>query len=283
MRQRSVCGLFLAASMALPLAAQMPAGFLDVTTVRVKPGKRAEFDAISKRVAEINRKNKGDYWLAYEVLYGRGPTINFVAQRPSFAGTEQGIKAFEGTLLKALGPAGVQKLWSDWDNTIEMQQSTLRRRRWDLSANAPADNAAYARAVGQARYIRSTTIHVRPDHADDFEALLKQGKEVQERINPNVMFAVSQSGAGEESGIFRISALVKSLAEIDEMKPMSQAMGSSYAEYHKSMLAATASSDTMIGRFVPEISNPPEEIVAVDPKFWRPSPPAPKAAEAKKQ
>ena len=36
---------------------------------------------------------------------------------------------------------------------------------------------------------------------------------------------------------------------------------------------SVASIDIIIGRFLPELSNPPDEIVAVDPKFWRPAPP----------
>ena len=51
-------------------------------------------------------------------------------------------------------------------------------------------------------------------------------------------------------------------------------------------VGATHGADHLIiGRFLPELSNPPDEIVAVDAKFWRPAPPPPpppKPADGKK-
>ncbi|MBI3665952.1 MAG: hypothetical protein HY236_06965 [Acidobacteria bacterium] len=41
-------------------------GYLDIAVVKVRPEKRAEFDAINKKMADANRKNKGDNWIASE-------------------------------------------------------------------------------------------------------------------------------------------------------------------------------------------------------------------------
>ena len=56
-----------------------------------------------------------------------------------------------------------------------------------------------------------------------------------------------------------------------------------YQKYLKTASESVASTETIINRFLPELSNPPEEIVAVAPSFWRPKPaePKPKPAEAK--
>ena len=48
---------------------------------------------------------------------------------------------------------------------------------------------------------------------------------------------------------------------------------------------AVFNTETYLNRYVPELSNPPEEIVSVAPEFWRPKPPAApksKAAETPK-
>jgi hypothetical protein len=69
------------------------------------------------------------------------------------------------------------------------------------------------------------------------------------------------------------------------MKTLQEVLGSSYASYQKVVSETVLGTEIMIGRFVPELSNPPDEIVAVDSKFWRPAPPpaAPtQSAEVKK-
>ena len=62
--------LLIAGFLATPLAAQMPDGYLDVYIAKVKMGKRVEFDSINKKMVELNRKNKGDSWTAYEFIRG---------------------------------------------------------------------------------------------------------------------------------------------------------------------------------------------------------------------
>jgi hypothetical protein len=277
MKNRVFAGLLLAGVLAAPIAAQIPESYLDVYTAKVKMGKRAEFDSINKRLAEMNRK-KGDTWLAYEATYGEPNTITFVSTRTGYGAAEEGTKAFEGAVTKALGAAGMQKLFNDFDATADNEWSELRLRRWDLSASAPADAAAYSQLVGHARYLRTAIVRVRPGRALDFEAQLKIGKEAQERVNPGVASLVSQRVTGP-LGVYYITNLVQSLGDLDKIKPLQEVLGPAYATYQKFAAESIAGTEVVIGRFLPELSNPPAEVVAVDAKFWRPAPPpAPKAA-----
>ena len=105
------------AAVALLLAAgtvlgQSLEGYLDIFVVRVKPEKRAEFDAIIKKMVEVNRKNKGDTWVAVETAYGEHNTVYFISARQKYAEIEQGMEAF----VKAFGRAGVSKLFQDFNN-----------------------------------------------------------------------------------------------------------------------------------------------------------------------
>ncbi len=50
--------------------AQQPSSYLDVFVVKVRPEKRAAFDAIIKKMADANRDNNGDTWLTAETVYG---------------------------------------------------------------------------------------------------------------------------------------------------------------------------------------------------------------------
>jgi hypothetical protein len=272
MKKIFVARLLLAAAIAIPLAAQMPDGFLDVYVAKVKLGKRAEFDAINKREVEINRKNKGDTWLAYSILYGEQNNIYFVSTRTNWSAAEEGLKAFEGSLTKGLGAAGAHKLSDAFDATVDSERSEFRRRRLDLSASVPADSAAYFKLIGEARYIRTVVVHVRSGRMLDYEAQLKLNKEAQERANPGIPTLISQGVAGQAVGVYYISTLVKNLADFDRIKTLQEVLGSSYSRYQKALAEMVSSTEIMIGRFLPEISNPPEEIVAVDSKFWRPTP-----------
>jgi hypothetical protein len=278
-------GLLLAATLGAQIAAQMQDGYLDVYITKVKMGKRGEFDSINKRMVEINRKNKGDTWLAYQLLYGEPNTVYFISTRANYAAVDEGIKAFAGAATKALGAAGMHKLFADFDASVDSERGELRRRRWDLTASAPADAAAYSKLIGQSRYLRTAIVRVRPGRTLEYEAQLKRGKDAQERANPGVASFVSQGVAGVQTGVFYITTLLTSLGDLDKIKPLQEVLGSSYAGYQKTVAETVLGTEIIIGRFLPELSNPPDEIVAVDTKFWRPAPPPPpppKAAEGKK-
>ena len=139
--------LFLAASS----FAQPSAGYLDISIFHVKPEKRSEFDALAKKIAEIQRKQKGDYWTAAETLYGEQNTIYISSQRASYAETDKAMSAFEAAMAKALG-AGAGKFFQDLNNCLISTRAEMRLRRLDLSRNAPADAAARAKLLGSARY-----------------------------------------------------------------------------------------------------------------------------------
>ena len=282
MKNHFFAGLVLAAALAFPAAAQMPEGYLDVYIAKVKMGKRVEFDAVNRREVEINRKNKGDNWLAYELLYGEGNIVQFVSTRTGYAGAEEGLKAFEGSLTKALGEAGRHKLGDEFDATVESERSELRRRRWDLSASVPADLAAYNQLVGHSRYLRTVIVRTRPGRILDYEAELKRSQAAQGRVNSGVPSFVSQSTAGQQLGVFYITNLLQSLGDLDKIKTLQEVLGSSYGSYQRAVSEMVASTEIVIGRFLPELSNPPDEVVAVDAKFWRPAPPPAKPVEAKK-
>jgi hypothetical protein len=256
--------------LAIPAAAQSPEGYLDVYVTHVKMGKRAEFDEINKREVAMNRKD-GDRWLAYDTVWGVDNTVYFVSTRSSFADAAIGINAFETAIKKGAGSeAGMRKLFSDFDATTDSQSGTLFRRRWDLSSAAPADMAASNKIIGQAHWLRVITTRVRPGKTLAYEAELRRTKEANDRMNSGVPFWVSQSTAGTSPGVYRTVNLLKSLAELDSIKTLQQVRGDSYASYMKTVEDAVERTEIIVGRMLPELSNPPEEVVAVDPAYWRP-------------
>lgn len=268
-------------------AAQMQEDYLDVFMVKVKPEKRAEFEAISKKVVEANRRHKGDDWIAMATAYGEGNTVYFISARKNYADIQRAYGAFMGAVNKAYGQAGATKIFQDFDNCLVSSRSEVRRRRWDLSANVPDDIAARTKALGEARWVRTAIVHVRPGHTLDFESQLKDIKAAAEKATPQLMSLVSQSAVGQQGTVFYISALRNSLGGFDVGPPLPQLLGGEgYRKFLSSVAESVESTETIINRILPELSNAPEEIASVAPEFWRPKPTAvarlnkPKPAEA---
>jgi hypothetical protein len=49
--------------------------FLDVYVAKVKPEKRADFDAVTRKIVEANRTNHGDSWITFQTEYGENNTV----------------------------------------------------------------------------------------------------------------------------------------------------------------------------------------------------------------
>jgi quinol monooxygenase YgiN len=168
-------------------AAQMQDEYLDIGINKIKPDRRADFDALNKKIVDANRRHKGDLWLAYQVEYGEQNTVYFVATRKNMAAIDQGFTAFMAAMKEAFGQAGTDKMLQDVNSCLISSQAEIRRRRWDLSYNVPQDAAALSKLIGESRWIRSSIVHVRPGHNDAFEeqvrAIKQAGGEQQPRLN----------------------------------------------------------------------------------------------------
>ena len=253
------------------LAAQAQEQYLDVYTAQVKPDKRAEFDTLSKKMGMANRQNQGDTWLAMETVYGPGDRVTFISTRQGYADVEKATGAFYGAIQKAFGKAGTDKLFQDFNQCLVNSRSELRIRRWDLSSNPPADRAAMTRLLGDSRWLRTTVVHVRPGQVAAFESLLKEIKTAREKASPPQTVLVSQAVAGQEGTVFYVTALQSSLAGFDALPSLQQTLGEEgYARFLKTSAELVANTETVISRFLPELSNAPEEVAAIAPDYWRP-------------
>ncbi len=274
--------------MSVAAVAQMPEDFLDVFIVKVKPDKRAEFDAIGKKLADANRRNKGDTWEALETVYGESNTVTFVSHRNSYGDAEKASGVFLGALNKAYGQAGAEKLFQDFNSTLISSRGEIRRRRWDLSANPPASPAALAKMVGEARWVYSVIVHVRPGQEAAYEALIRDINDAARRTNEPNTPLISEVEAGGQGGTYYISWLMKSMGEIDKLTPLPKLLGEEgFQKFLKTVGESAAGAESMINRFLPELSNPPEDVASASPDFWRPKPkpaakPKPKEGEAAK-
>lgn len=263
------------------VSAQAPESYLDVLVCKVKPEKRADFDAIGKKVADANRHNKGDSFLAMQTEYGAQNTVTFVSVRENYAAIDKANTAFLSAMKEAFGPA-VPRMMQDFNNCLSSSRTELRRRRWDLSVNVPADPASVFKTIGEARWLRALAVHVQPGRVDEFEAHVKMFKDAMEKAN-GPMTLVSQAVAGQEGTVFYLSTVRNSLASFDAAPPsLRELLGESgYQQFQKSSAESVRGTETSIFRLLPELSNPPKEIADASPDFWTPKPAAASRSRAK--
>ncbi len=276
MRSKAL-GIVLGVAVAA-FAQPAPDGYLQVTIVRVKPEKRATFDASIKKMVAANR-NGGSDWLTSEVEYGEGNTLYFTSLRQSYAEIEASSTAWMGAMAKAMGEAGVARLMQDLSDSTVSVRSEVRRRRMDLSRNVPAAGEAYSKLVGQSRWLRVTTTRLRPGRTADYEAILREFKVALERGGQRTTQFVAQSASGQQGTVFYNSTLVSSFGSFDTppgARPFQEVLGPQLlAKFTALQRDAVLGTESYIARFVPELSNPAESIASVAPEFWRPKPPAP--------
>jgi hypothetical protein len=173
-------------------------------------------------------------------------------------------------------------MFQDFNQCLANSRTEFRRRRWDLSSNASADPAAMARMLGEARYLRTTAVHVKPGQVAAFEGLLKDLKVAREKASPPQTALVSQAVAGQEGTVFYVTVLENSLAGFDSIPSMTQMLGDDgYAKFLKTSAEVIENTETVINRFLPELSNAPEQVAAIAPDYWRPKTVAAKAGTAK--
>jgi hypothetical protein len=271
MWRRGVWALGVVVCLAAPVAVHAQGDYLDVYTVKVKPEKLADFQALSKKWVDANRRFNGDRWLAQETMYGEGDTYVFVSMRQSYADIDKANEASMSAVSKAFGKEGTEKLLRDWESCLAGSRSELRRRRWDLSRKAPADAAAWAKYIGESRFLRTIAVHVRPGHAPEFEALLKETKAAGEKIADAQPIYVSQAAEGSKGTIFYITALRSSLGGFDKNPTLRDILGEEgFKRFQQVNAESVEGTESVLTRFSPELSNPPEEIATVAADFWHP-------------
>lgn len=263
----------------LTAAAQAQEEYLDAFIARVKPEKRAQFDAISKKMVEANRGNNGDAWLTTETMYGDGDTVTFISRRSSYGDIEKGMGSFMGALSKAYGEQGMQKMFGEFASCVVSTRGEIRRRRYDLSSNAPKDPAEMAKLIGESRYLRTTMVSIRPGRVADFEAMVREVKAAREKNAPAEVVLVSQGVAGQDGTVFYVTSLKPSLAAFDSVPTMQKLLGDDgYQKWLKTSADIVENTRVSISRFLPELSNAPADIVAAAPDYWTPKPAVAKKA-----
>jgi hypothetical protein len=195
---------FASLLLAAAAAGQTRDNYTDLYIVKVKPDKRAEFDGLARRIAEANARAHGDRWLAYEPIYGEAHTVYFVSGRKDLSAIDSGMESFMRALKESIGPR-FDSVLHDMDSCLISARGEVRRRRYDLSSGIPDDPDQYRKRIGQARYIRSTMIRIRPGTESQFEELARTVAKVTMQREPERMVSVAQAVAGQPGTVYYVN------------------------------------------------------------------------------
>jgi hypothetical protein len=271
MLRKVIWAIGIAVSLATPMAAHAQGDYLDVFIVKVKPEKLADFQTLTKKWIDANRKFNGDHWLAMATVYGEGDVYQFTSPRQDYADIDKANEAAMAAASKAFGKEVAEKIERDFANCLVWSRSELRRRRPDLSRKVPADAAAYAKFIGESRVLRTTAVHVRPGHVAEVEAFLKEWKEAGEKAADAQPLFVSQVVEGGKGATFYITTLRSSLGGFDKNPTLQQILGGEgLKKFQKVNAESVEETQSAILRFSSELSNPPEEIASASAEFWHP-------------
>jgi hypothetical protein len=269
--RRSLWVFVAAVCLAAPVAVQAQGDYLDVLIVKVKPEKLGDFQALNKKVADANRRFNGDRWIAMESVYGDTNVYQFTSNRKDYAEIDTGNDTFVAAMSKAFGKEAAQKMEQDFNNCVVWSRTELRHRRWDLSRKPPQDAEAYAKLIGESRLLRTTAVHIRPGHVPEFEALMKEVKEVGEKNSSTAPVFVSQVIEGGKGPTFYLSTLRTSMGGFDHNPTTKEVLGDEGFKKLQQVVADTyEATESTLFRFNAELSNPPEEIAKVAADFWHP-------------
>src|SRR6202035_5934558 len=113
--RKALWALIVIVCLAAPAAVRAQGDYLDVFIAKVKPEKVADFQALTKKFADANRRFNGDRWLASEAVYGEGNVYQFTSTRQDYADIDKVNEAEMLAANKAFGKEGAQKGEQDFN------------------------------------------------------------------------------------------------------------------------------------------------------------------------
>jgi len=259
--------------------------YIELSWMRVRQDKLAEFGQLSARVAEANRRGKGDHWVAYQDLYGTDNQVWMVSGRQSLADIEPGMTKFTGAIKEFMGYSP-EHFFAEASKTVEASGSQLWRHRFDLSWNVK-DSADWEGRLAKSHYIAVITLRVRPGRMVETEKQIRTVADAVTAAKTETAGLVSQLIMGGDPGTFCVRIPLESVAGLEQMTSARQALGEEgYRNYSEMSEKDFASVEYKLKRIVPEWSSPPPSFIAANPTMWKvkamaPAKPKPASAEPK--
>jgi hypothetical protein len=269
---RLACSVLLAgAGLCFAQDTSKQPGYLELNWFRVKQDKVAEFGQLANRIADANRRGKGDHWIACMDIYGRDNHVWMLVRRTNLAEIEPGMASFFGALKEFAGYSP-ERFMAESSKVVESSGAQLLRVRMDLSWGFK-DVDEWTQLVAKSRYMAVVTVHVKPGRTLDADTQLRTLKEAIVSHGETSAASVVQLVLGGDPGTLYVRIPLESVTDIEKMGSPRGALGEEGYKRYSEMSAQNISSfEYTLMRFVPEWSNAPESFIQANPALWKVKP-----------
>jgi hypothetical protein len=229
----------------------------------VKIGKMDEFAGISRQVRQALNAGNADYhFVAATPIAGAGGVVDFLAFYDDYGQIEKSMKSFNETTTALMKTVEFSRGASD---AVQGTHGIIAKFRPDLSYNPQKLDLANATSW------ELTMVRIKPGYSRDFEDLEKQSIELHQKGNINEHWVVYQVEYGAQTPSFIFLTALKSLADLDtdrkaaHEKVFTEAVRRQFSRVFKE---GGDSEQSTILTVRPDLSRPPQTLVAANPSFW---------------
>jgi hypothetical protein len=268
------------ASLCVGQEASSHSSYIEMSWMKVKQDKVGEFGQMATRIADANRRGKGDNWVAYMDMYGKDNYIWMGSRRSSLSDIEPGMMKFMGAIKEFMGFTP-DRFFAEASKLVEGSGTELWRQRFDLSWNVK-DADEWGAQLAKAHFVAVAKVHLKPGHILDAEKQIAMIRDAVLEHGDKNAAAVTQIIEGGDPATFYVRVPLASMADLEKMATPRSVLGEEgYQKYSEMTAQNYATVEYSLKRMVPEWSNPPASFVEANPEMWKVKPmaaPKPKPA-----
>lgn len=275
---RKAIGLILLACMAAVAAVAQkpqPAKYLWIETVQLNTGKHLQFQDMVRQVRlAATDTAPGLHWMASSPLTGDGRQVSILIPHNTLGDVEQTLQS-----MMKIEQAVMAKNVNLTEQAAETESGahfTLAKFRPELSYKVEQLDPAFTTRWEE------TIFYLKPGTDTEFTDLIKHVLELENKAaDPNSKWLLYEVMGGMSMPAYVIVTPLKTLADLDVEPPES-----SKQVYNDSVIrmletnikSCVTKMESNIMMVRPDLSRPPEALLAANPDFWTVKEPAPVVA-----
>ena len=275
--RKAISLILLACTAAAVAVAQQPqpAKYLWIETVQLNTGKYLQFHEMVRQVRMAATDTApGLHWMAASPLTGDARQVSILIPHNTLAELDQTLQAMM-KIEQAVRAKNVN-LTEQAAETEAGSHILLAKFRPELSYKVERFDPAFT-----TRW-REKIFYLRPGMQDQFERVFLQMMELENQAgDPNSKWLMYEIVAGGSTPAYVMVTPLRSLADMDvEATELSKKVYTpmAIATIRATMKECATKVETNFMMLQPELSRPPENVLAANPDFWTVKEPAPVVA-----
>lgn len=273
-----VCSMGAVAGDSSNTAGNVPK-LIRLSKFEIKMGKTEEFASLNRQVRQaLNAGNANYHYVAATPLTGDSGLVEFFGFYDNYGQIEEAMKSFTQSTGALMKTTEFSRGASDAVHGIH---GIVAKFRPDLSYNPQKLDLANATSW------ELSFVRLKPGYARDFEDLEKQSIELHQKGNIDEHWVVYQVEYGAQAPSFIFLRALKSLVDLDvDLKAAHDAVFTEAVrrQFIRAFKEGGDFEQRTILMVRPDLSRPPQTLVAANPTFWTVKEEAPLvAAKTKKK